>query len=87
MVIWVTWGGDRMKLNGTLLFAAIVFVLGVIQAIGVDELGTREWLLVATGTLLGFGAGAWQAKAISLARKGLVSKRLRTLQVILSFAA
>ncbi|WP_158289599.1 hypothetical protein [Paenibacillus flagellatus] len=75
------------KLNGTLLIAALVFVLGVVQAFGVDGLGTREWLLVAAGTLLGFGAGAWQAKAVSLARKGRISRRLRTLQVISSFAA
>lgn len=75
-----------MKSNRMVRMAGIAFILGLVFSFQTTGLGEKEWAILAGFAILGFCAGAVQAQAILKARQGAMSKALRNVLVVLSFA-
>jgi hypothetical protein len=66
--------------------AGVSLLLGIVFSFQATGLGAREWAILVGFAVLGFCAGAVQAQAIAKARRGAMSKTMRNVLVILSFA-
>lgn len=70
-------GIDRTFLIGTLLL-----IVGVLWAFTMNAIGTKEWILLLSGTILGIIAGMVQGWVLFLNKRGQIGSRKKILWIV-----
>ncbi|KEQ21955.1 hypothetical protein [Paenibacillus tyrfis] len=69
-------------LDRTFFIGAMLLVIGVVWAFTMNGIGTKEWILLLSVTVLGIAAGVVQGRLIFLNKRGQIGSGKKTLWIV-----